>query len=187
MTHRGISFALLATLMLAPIVASADGGVMRVREASGPFLISIFTAPDPLRAGPLDLSVLVQDRSAGETILDATVDLTLWPLDSDSPPLLGRATHEQAANKLLQAAVVNVPAAGRWRVRVEVRRGPDEGTVATELRVAPPRPRLAAIWPYLLAPPFAIAVFALHQALRQSALQRARSSESRLLSGEASL
>jgi hypothetical protein len=177
MTNRGISFALLATLMLAPIVASADGGVMRVREASGPFLISIFTAPDPLRAGPLDLSVLVQDRSSGETILDATVDLAIQHLDSDSPPFLARATHERATNKLLQAAMVKIPAAGRWGFRVDVRRGRDEATATTELQLAPPPPRLAAIWPYLLLPPFAIAIFALHQALRQTALHRPRSRE----------
>jgi hypothetical protein len=159
-------------LMLAPIFASADGGVVRLREASGPFLISIFTASDPLRDGPLDLSVLVQDQVSGETILDATVDIAIQPLDSDRPPFLTRATHEQATNKLLQAAMVNVPAAGRWRVRVEVRRGPDEGTVATELQLAPLPPKLVAIWPYLLLPPVAIAAFALHQALRQSALHR---------------
>jgi hypothetical protein len=172
MTNRGIRFAVLAVVMLAPITARADGGVLRLRQASGPFLISIFTASDPLRAGPLDLSVLVQDRSSGENILDASVDLALQPLDSDSPPLLARATHEQATNKLLDAAIVKIPAPGRWGLRIDVRRGPDEATATTELQVAPPPPRLAAIWPYLLLPPFAIAVFALHQALRQDALHR---------------
>jgi hypothetical protein len=186
MTNRGVSFALLVALMLVPIVASADGGVMRVREPSGPFLISIFTASDPLRAGPLDLSVLVQDRGSGETVLDATVDLALQLPDGDSTPLLVRATHDRATNKLLQAAMVTLPTAGRWRLRVEVQQGPDEGTATTDLKIAPTRPRLAAIWPYLLLPPFAIAVFALHQALRQSALHRARSSASGLLSEEAS-
>jgi len=172
MTNRGIIYALLATLMLAPIPARADGGVLRLREASGPFLISIFTASDPLRAGPLDLSVLVQDRSSGETILDATVDLAFQPLDSDNPQFLSRATHQRATNKLLQAAVVKIPATGRWVLRVKVRRGSDEATSTTELQVAPPPPRLAAIWPYLLLPPLAIGVFALHQALRQAALRR---------------
>jgi hypothetical protein len=174
-------------LMLAPIAARGDGGVVRLRQPSGPFLISVFTPPDPLRAGPLDFSVLVQDRSSGETILDAAVYLDIRQLDGNSPLLLARATHEQATNKLFHAAVVKIPEAGRWSLRVDVRRGPDEATGATELQVAPPTPRLAAIWPYLLLPPFAIAVFALHQALRQKALHRACSSESRLLSEEASL
>jgi hypothetical protein len=168
---------LLAALLLVPLVARGDGGVVRAREASGPFLLTIFTGSDPLRAGPLDVSVLVQDRSSGETILDATADLTLQPLDSASPPLLARASHEQATNKLLQAALVRIPAAGRWRLRAEVRRGPDEATAITELQVAPPPPRLASIWPYLLLPPFAIAVFALHQALRQDALHRRSASQ----------
>jgi len=180
-------FALLAALLLAPITASADGGVVRVRQASGPFLISIFTPSDPLRAGPIDVSVLVQDGSSGDPILDATVNLAIQTLDSDRARFLARATHQQATNKLLQAATVKMPAAGRWVLRVEVRRGRDEATLTTEVRVGPPAPRLAAIWPYLLLPPFAIAVFALHQALRQDALHRARSSESRLLREEASL
>jgi len=167
-------FALLAALLLAPITASADGGVVRARQVSGPFIISIFTASDPLRASAIDVSVLVQDGKSGEAILDATVDLTLQPLDSDNPRFGARATHEQATNKLLQAAVLHVPAVGRWGLRAVARRGPEEATVVTGLQVAPPARRLAAIWPYLLLPPFVIAVFALHQALRQKALHRGR-------------
>ena len=185
MTNREIDFALLAALLLAPITASADGGVVRVRQASGPFVITIFTASDPLRAGPIDVSVLVQDGSSGDPILDAAVDLALQPLDSDSPRLLARARHEQATNKLLQAAIVTIPASGPWALRVEVRRRRDAATATTELRVGPPVPRLAAIWPYLLLPPFAIAVFALHQARRQHAVHRADSGAAPLLSHEA--
>jgi hypothetical protein len=80
--------------------------------------------------------------------------------------------------------MVNIPAAGRWGLRVVVRRGPDESLVTTELQVAPPAPQLAAIWPYLLLPPLAITVFALHQALRQNALHRAHSGAARLLPEE---
>jgi hypothetical protein len=182
------AFALLAMLLLVPIVARADGGVVRVRQASGPFLISVFTASDPLRAGPIDVSVLVQDVGSGDPVLDATVGLALQPHDSASAPLLARATHERATNKLLQAAIVTIPAAGRWALRVDVRRGQDEATVTTGLQVAPPAPRLAAIWPYLLVPPLAIAVFALHQALREDALHRSHSGTARRQSaGEASL
>jgi hypothetical protein len=95
MTNGGISFTLLTTLMLAPIAASADGGVVRLRKASGPFLISVFTASDSLRVGPIDMSVLVRGLNSGETILDATVDLALQPLDSDSGRFLARATHDR--------------------------------------------------------------------------------------------
>ena len=172
MKHRSV--ALFVAAMLVPVVASADGGVVRAREVSGPFMITIFTASDPLRAGPIDVSVLIQDSKSGEPILNATVDLTLQPVERDSPGLRARATHEQATNKLLQAAVLNIPAAGRWGLRAVARRGPEEATVFTGLQVAPPAPRLAAIWPYLLLPPFVIAVFALHQALRQKALHRGR-------------
>jgi hypothetical protein len=173
--HQALyDFTLLAALLLTPIAARGDGGVVRVREASGPFLITIFTAPDPLRAGPLDVSVLVQDRKSGEPVLDATVDLALRPLDDASSQFAVRASHEKATNKLLQAAILEIPVAGRWRLHVDVQRGRDEATGVTELHAAPPPPRLAAIWPYLLLPPFAIAVFALHQMLRQDSPYRRR-------------
>jgi len=182
MTNRGISFALLTTFVLAPIVASADGGVMRARQASGPFLISIFTASDPLRAGPIDVSVLVQGRKSGETTLDATVDLAIQPPRSDSPRFRARATHEQATNKLLQCHDEH---ACSWTMGPPCRRATGAGRRERHhvTQVAPPAPRLAAIWPYLLLPPFATVVFALHQALRQDALHRAHSGAALLSHG----
>ena len=55
--------------------ARADGGVIRLREAKGPFLVTIFTAGEPAQDGLGDVSVLVQRRDSGDAILDATVEL----------------------------------------------------------------------------------------------------------------
>ena len=60
-------------------VVWADGGLLRARQEAGPFIVSIFTAPEPLRAGPVEVSVLVQS-SGGGVLTDAVVDL------SSSPP-----------------------------------------------------------------------------------------------------
>ena len=56
--------------------ARADGGLLRARQAAGPFIVSIFTAPEPLRAGPVDVSVFVQS-SEGDVLTDAVVDILL--------------------------------------------------------------------------------------------------------------
>jgi hypothetical protein len=45
------------------------GGEVRLMEKAGPFVITVFSDPTPLRVGPVDLSVLVQDRDSGRPIL----------------------------------------------------------------------------------------------------------------------
>jgi hypothetical protein len=157
---------LVVSAMLAPLIAHADGGTVCLREASGPFLVTVFVAPAPLRAGPIDMSVLVQDRKTGEVILDATVELAIEPLSGENPRRIARPTREQATNKLLKAVRIDLPAPGWWALRVFVSRGQEEGVLATRFQVAPATSRASAVWPFLLFPLFAIAVFALHQTLR---------------------
>ena len=158
---------LLMIVMLAPLVAHADGGTVQLREASGPFVVTVFAAPEPLRVGPIDTSVLVQDRETGRVILDATVNLAFQPVAGTSPRFQTRATHAQARNKLLQAVTIDVPAPGWWTIQVFVSRDREQAVLATKLLVMPAAPRLATIWPFLILPPFAIALFALHQTLRR--------------------
>lgn len=158
---------LLTMLMLAPLVAHADGGTVQLREASGPFVVTVFTAPETLRAGPVDTSVLVQDPETGRVILDATVNLALQPVAGTGPGFQARATHVQARNKLLQAVTIDVPAAGWWTMQISVSRDGAQAVLATKLLVLPAAPRLAAIWPFVILPPVAIALFALHRTLRR--------------------
>jgi hypothetical protein len=158
---------LLTMVILAPLVARADGGTVQLHEASGPFVVTVFTAPETLRAGPIDTSVLIQDRETGRVILDAAVNLAVQSAAATGPRFQIRATHAQARNKLLQAATIDIPAAGWWTMHISVSRNGAQAAVATKVLVQPEAPPLAGIWPYLILPPVAIALFALHQALRR--------------------
>jgi hypothetical protein len=162
------TLALLLNAMLAPIDAYADGGAVHLREVSGPFLVTVFVAPEAPRVGLIDLSVLVQDRETGQAALDTTVDLELQPIANTNPRFSTRATHDQAKNKLLQAVTIDVPAPGWWDVNIFVRRDREEVVLDTKLLIMPAAPRLASLWPFLMVPPFAIGLFALHQTLRRS-------------------
>src|SRR5262245_42446291 len=158
--------ATLAPLVCALVAgaARADGGAIRVQEVAGPFRITVWSAPEPLRAGPADLSVLVQRADDLSPALDAEVELQLeGPLPG--PPIVARATREQSTNGLLYAAPVALPAAGTWRLSAKVRRGGDAVEVGGELPVAAARPRLWSLWPYLALPPVALAAFALRERL----------------------
>ncbi len=147
-------------------IVEAHGGVLRTRQQAGPFIVSIFTAAEPLRAGPVEVSVLVQS-SNGSVLTGAVVDLLL---ESATPGVERRqasATHDATANKLAKAAVVDLPVAGQWTLTVSVRFNADAATVTCQLPVAPAGSRMRLIWPWLLLPPVGIALFATHQALKR--------------------
>ena len=62
-----ISLLLATCLILHPAsFLWADGGTVRLSEEQGRYRITVFTAPAPLRAGPVDVSVLVQEAATGE-------------------------------------------------------------------------------------------------------------------------
>jgi hypothetical protein len=158
-------------MMFAYLSARADGGAVCVRQASGPFLVTVFTDSEPLRVGSIDTSVLVQDRATGGVILDAMVNLVFRPVGGTSPGFVIRASRAQARNKLLQAATVDVPAPGWWAIRVFVRRGKEEVVLATQLFIMPTAPHVATIWPFLIVPPLAIAPYVLYERRRGMHLQ----------------
>jgi hypothetical protein len=162
---------LLAIVIFASLSAYADGGAVRLRQASGPFVVTLFSGSGPLRVGLIDASVLVQDRNTGNVVLDATVNLVFRPVASASRALLVSATRGQAKNKLLQAATVDVPAPGWWAIQIFVRRGGEASVFATQVLIMPAPPRLTTIWPFLILPPFAVGLFALHQTLGRSRLR----------------
>lgn len=158
--------------------APGDGGLVRARETSGPFTITLFTSPTPLRAGEADVSVLVQE-AGGATVLDAEVALEVEPEPRATrgagagalPHAAGDRrrvllTRAQATNRLLHAGRVALEHPGRFRLRATVARGVGRGAVNATVEVAPALPRALALWPYLALPPVAIVLFLFHQWLR---------------------
>ena len=52
------------TLLLSSFPAHADGGALRLSRRAGALRVSVFTAPTPPRAGPVDVSVLEREHAA---------------------------------------------------------------------------------------------------------------------------
>ena len=170
--------------------ARADGGVVRLREARGPYVVTIFTASEPLRDSPEDVSILVQRRDSSEAILDASVDLMFTPppelavepieqmcRQSEgalmSPPSAGQmtqfsvpATHKQASNKLLYAAPVRLGTTGRWQLEASIERGGEVVKLGCVIPVGSPPRRLTGLVPYLVLPPLMVSLFVINQCLR---------------------
>lgn len=156
---------ILVAALLLPGFAHGDGGVVRLRQSAGDWSVTLFSA-EPLRAGPADLSVMVQEGDGGAVRLDGEVELRLWPPGGGEPRTVA-ATRQAATNKLLRAAFVDLDRDGLWLVEVILRRDGDTAVVAGELPVAAAAPRLAALWDVLLLPPAVVLLFALARLLER--------------------
>jgi len=154
--------------------ARADGGLVRASSEQAGLIVTLFTAPTPLRVGSADVSVLVQDARTREALLDAAVDMRLEPAGGGDALQTARLDHATATNKLLQAATLALAQPGRFRLVATVRHGDASAVTSAEIEVAEPLPALLALWPLLALPPAVVGIFIVHQWLRRRSLGTAR-------------
>ena len=171
--------------------ARADGGVIRLREAKGPFLVTVFTAAEPVQDSRCDVSVLVQRRDSDAAILDAAVELDFkapaasagepagqlcgasgaWLRRRSSTPgqlqLTVPACRSLASNRLLYAAPIRFGTAGNWQLEALVKHRSDAVRFTCSIPVGPPPRGLILLAPYLAVPPLLVALFVLNQRLRR--------------------
>jgi len=162
-------------LLLATVPAAlADGGMPIGQSEADGLRITLFASPLPVRAGPMDAGVLVQEIPSNRPAAGAEVRLSVrlvagstgrpvrmpaWcsTLAAGSDVL---ATSAHSANKLLVGAYLPLSEPGRWEVAVEVAHRGRVTRAVFPLDVAPPPPPLAAWWPFLAMVPAAIALYA---------------------------
>jgi len=138
------TFLFVMVMLLAQARGFADGGTVQMRKEAGPFLITVFTSPAPLSAGPADISVLLQNLDGLTPVLDARVSVLLHR-DASSTEIKAHATREQAQNKLLYAALVTLPESGG------------------EIDVAQSHTMAGSYWSYIALPPLMIAGFVIRE------------------------
>lgn len=156
-------------IVIAWFEAYADGGAVQFEKSAGPFVVTVFTTPTPLRAGPVDLSLMIQSRDSLQPVLDCQALVQLRK--EDAMDIRSEATHEAAQNKLLYAAPVKVPESGLWELEVTIQHGDDSIIVAGEITVAPQNPVLLVYWRSLALPPLFISLFAVNQWLKRRSIK----------------
>jgi hypothetical protein len=142
--------------------ALADGGILQLQRASGPFVITVFTAPAPLRVGPADISIMVQDSGSYRLVLDAEVAVSICR-EGGGETVEAEARRERSKNKLLYAALLSPPEEGRWMLAVTVVNNSQKTRISGPINVAPRRSFLLTCWWTLVLPPIAIALFVINQ------------------------
>lgn len=131
--------------------AHADGGRLRFRKRAGPFIVTLFTTPDPLTRGRADFSVAVERADQSGLVEDADVTFILQTADRRSHPLVLHASHAEATSKWLEAANFQIPDRGLWQVTVVVRRGNQVGQCSGTVPVGAAGPR-DLLWDVLPVP-----------------------------------
>ena len=129
---NGMGLAVLAIVagLLLSRSASANGGTVQVsRELAGPFEVTVWTDPSPIRVGTVDVSVMVE-LPGGRVLQDARVSVTAWPMRDVGGAATYEATHDLATNKLFYAAHVPIPRAGPWEIKVMIVELSGEGDVS---------------------------------------------------------
>jgi hypothetical protein len=168
-SKKGGRFAqlLLAGIVCAvlPTPVQADGGTLRLSEQRHGYRISVFTSPSPWRAGPVDVSVLVQNVETGDPLADVDVAVAVSSLDRPGRSIAERAVAGSATNKLFYSAELELPSSGRWRIEVTVAGPQGTTTSSCELEAGEPLPPWLGLAPLIGWPAIVIALFVVHQCL----------------------
>ena len=159
-------------LACAAAAAHADGGRLQMRQAAGPYVVSLFTTPESLAVGPADLSVMVEEQGSGSVLLDADVVVTLTPEDARVAPVIAHLSHAHATNRLLEDAIVQLPRAGRWHASIHIGEAGREASVTTVLTVANYSARRGTVWLFAVLPVCAIALFTWVEVAKRRARRR---------------
>ena len=153
---------LLILTGLLQLPAIADGGAVLLRATANELIVTVFTGPPRLTAGPVDVSVLLQKCEGLDPVLDADVRLHLRAFASGTD-VRAHATRDQAQNKLLYAAPLTLPGAGKWQLTLTVLRNGVKSEITGALDVAPTRAMVASYWGYVAFPPAMIVLFAIRE------------------------
>ncbi|MCX6972100.1 MAG: hypothetical protein NTV93_18390 [Verrucomicrobia bacterium] len=151
----------------------ADGGITIGQIEREGMRITVFASPVPVRAGPLDVTFLVQEIPSNQPVADARIVCTVQRLSPPAPSPVRLpawcssiapgtripATMAHSSNKLLSGAFVPLTEPGSWELDLHVTRGPASFTAAVPLDVAAPLEPLSTWWPLIALVPAAVLLY----------------------------
>lgn len=141
-----VGLALTLTLVARPAQAHGGGTPQLAIVEAGPYRVSAWTQPDPVRVGQLHVTVAVFEAPApgareGETgplVLDAQVQVKLEPLDHAGETLTAQATRSNALNKLFYETDLELPSQGQWHAVIDVQGPAGAGSADFQIQALPP-------------------------------------------------
>jgi hypothetical protein len=141
-----LCLALLALSGTQPAMAHGGGTPQLTNAEAGPYLVSVWTEPDPIRVGNFHVTIAVlespapssSERESGDPVLDAMVQVNLKPISETGKSFVAYATRENAVNKMLYEADLDLASEGQWRVDIQVEGPAGTGSTGFDIEAAPP-------------------------------------------------
>jgi putative membrane protein len=130
-------------LLIGQPAAWPNGGTPRLtRATAGPYLVSVWTKPEPPRVGRLHLSVAVMSpQDVVPMVMDARVRVAASPIHGQENLISANVSRTWG---LLYDADLERPTEGPWRINLQVEGKTGNGSTGFELDVKPP---LKVDWP----------------------------------------
>ena len=128
MPRHAFYAAAIALLLASSSLLHADGGLTLGQIEREGLRVTVFAAPVPIRAGPLDVTFLVQELPSNQPVTDAHIACSVQKLSPPSPSPVRlpawcstiapgtriQANAKHSSNKLLLGAYLPLTEAGRW-------------------------------------------------------------------------
>ena len=124
-------------LIIDRLAAHGTGTLQVIGEPTGPYLLTVWTSPDPVRVGELHVTVGVAEPDLGVPILDAEIKVRVLSLDSGEPTMVARATSKESDNKYLYEADFYPQVSGQYLVTVISKGRTGSGSVDFNLEIMP--------------------------------------------------
>jgi hypothetical protein len=152
-------------------VLHADGGRVLAEKQVGVYRVVLFGNPSPLRAGPADLSLFLEQAERSGPILDAVVNFRLNKLSRPTPELAWKgagcvtpgqavpASQGHAGNGLLYSAMLGIPEPGLWELGVSISREGKMDFVSFELPVDRALPPMLTWWLVVALMPLGVLLY----------------------------
>jgi len=148
-TRRLVGAASLAAIVASMVLpfeqAGAHGGkLQRGLAPAGPYVVSVWTQPDPARVGALDISAAILRADTHQPVPD--VEMRVTARDSSSSQFVQGVGLRPAQGLLdlfappLYHASVGIPTRGQWHLTVSIAGAVGHGAIDFDLDVAPPLP-----------------------------------------------
>ena len=113
------AFALVLCCLGFALDCQADGPHIAYHGTAGPYTVTLFSAPDPLVAGPATLTLLVQSAADDSVVSPSGISGELQ-LAGHPPVSFPMDVAPGAANRALPSATVSLPDAGTYALTLQV-------------------------------------------------------------------
>ncbi len=141
-----LGLALILLFASRSVQAHGGGTPQLINAEAGPYWVSVWTDPDPIRVGEFHVTVAVSEapkpgsstREAGDLVLDAAVLVRAEPVSQNGETLVAAATRDNAVNKLFYESDLTLPAEGQWRVDVQVNGTAGAGNAGFDIEASSP-------------------------------------------------